>query len=439
MNPEFKRNLWLVFTPQRLIVTPILLALVFASVAMFNKIDFVNNLYGLARIMFVFIVWFWGLRSANSSITNELRDKTWDQQRMCALQPWAMTWGKLFGATAFEWYAGLICLIVAGIFGWMAQGSSAIVNLLTLVSIAILIHALSIALNLHTSQFESRAIQQGGVGWFGLFILFIIWSVSAKWFAFESIDWWGMAFPAAYFLLFGGLLFACCAVFSAWRSMSNALQVRTIPWAWPLFAIVLAVYMAGFVSDTNSLYVFFTTALLVAVAMTYIALITEPTGLLVWQRLKRRQELGDWRGWLERLPLWPTTLLLAFAFALLASFNLTGWIGTPSLNLFFGLAPLGVALMLLRDVCVFLFFTLAPNAKRTFSSALFYLIVIDLLLPFLAQIAGLNYLRYLLLPVDLMNPWNGVFIMLIHAGIAFGLFCWRLRLRLRSELNTNFS
>ncbi|MFZ4699870.1 MAG: hypothetical protein ACOYMG_07435, partial [Candidatus Methylumidiphilus sp.] len=109
-----------------------------------------------------------------------------------------------------------------------------------------------------------------------------------------------------------------------------------------------------------------------------------------------------------------------------ASANAKGWNGTPTLNPLFGLAPLGLALMLLRDICVFLFFTLASDAKRAFGAALFYLIVIDMVLPFLAQVAGLSYLRHLLLPVDLVNPWNSVFIMAIHAGIAFGLLWWRL-------------
>ena len=80
-----------------------------------------------------------------------------------------------------------------------------------------------------------------------------------------------------------------------------------------------------------------------------------------------------------------------------------------------------------RDVCVVLFFTLAPGAKRNFGSGMLYLIVINLLLPFLAQVTGLSSLRYLLMPVDLVNPWNGVFIMAIHVSIAFGLLWWRLR------------
>ncbi len=426
MNPEFKRNLWLVITPQRLLVTPTLLGLVFVSIALFNMDGFASNLHGLARLLFVFIAWFWGLRCANASIIDEMRDKTWDQQRMSALQPWTMTWGKLFGATAFVWYAGLICLAVAAVCGWLEQGPVALLNLVSLAATGILLHAASIALNLHTSQMEARISQRGGVGWFGLLVLFLLMTTGVRLLSTASLNWWGMSIATSDFSLSSSLLFAGCAVFAAWRTMCNALQVRTLPWAWPLFAVVLAVYFAGFAGGADSPYVFLTTALVVAVAMTYLALITEPTGLLVWQRLKRRQESGDWRGWLEKLPLWPTTLVLAFIFAALASANSMGWSDMPMLNPLFGLAPLGLALMLLRDICVFLFFTLASDAKRAFGAALFYLIVIDMVLPFLAQVAGLSYLRHLLLPVDLVNPWNSVFIMAIHAGIAFGLLWWRL-------------
>jgi hypothetical protein len=427
MNPEFKRNLWRVFTPQRLIVTPALLGLVFLAIAMSNDGKLASNGYGLASGLFIVIVWFWGLRLANASIIDEMRDKTWDQQRMSALSPWAMAWGKLFGATAFAWYAGLICLTVAAVCGWTEQGSAVLLRLTTLVATGILLHAASIALNLHTSQNGARIVQRGGMVWLGVpALLLLLPNGIRRFWSDATVDWWGMAIGSTDFAFFSSALFAGCAVFAAWRTMSNALQVRTLPWAWPLFALVLAGYCAGFANAAANAYVFYATALAVAAGLTYFALVTEPSGLLVWQRLKRRRELGDWRGWLERLPLWPTTLVLAFIFAGLASSNAPGFAAPPTLNRLFGLAPLGVALMLLRDVCVFLFFTLAADAKRAFGAALFYLIVIDLLLPFLAQVAGLNALRYVLLPVDLVNPLHGVVVMAAHAGVAFGLLRWRL-------------
>ena len=51
---------------------------------------------------------------------------------------------------------------------------------------------------------------------------------------------------------------------------------------------------------------------------------------------------------------------------------------------------LAVALMLLRDACILLFFAFAPNSKRAVGAAMLYLVVLNMLLPFLADVADLN-------------------------------------------------
>jgi hypothetical protein len=54
--------------------------------------------------------------------------------------------------------------------------------------------------------------------------------------------------------------------------------------------------------------------------------------------------------------------------------------------------------------------------------------VLNLLLPFLASIAGLDSVRYFLLPFDTEHaPWSGLLIMTIHAALAIALVNWRLR------------
>ena len=55
--------------------------------------------------------------------------------------------------------------------------------------------------------------------------------------------------------------------------------------------------------------------------------------------------------------------------------------------------------MLLRDACILLFFAFAPNAKRAAGAAMLYLVVLNLLLPFLAGVAGLDLVRYFFLPL----------------------------------------
>ncbi len=107
MNPEFRRQLWLEITPQRLIIMP----LVLASIATLNSNA--GNIFGPhlgVKIYLVFML-VWGTRRAISSLADEIRDKTWDTQKMSALSAWDMTMGKMFGGTIFVWYGGAICLI----------------------------------------------------------------------------------------------------------------------------------------------------------------------------------------------------------------------------------------------------------------------------------------------------------------------------------------
>lgn len=438
-NPEFKRNLWLSFSPARLIGMPALLALTFAAASIANlRTETAVNLYATSIGLFIFIVWVWGVRNANAAIVEELRDRTWDQQRMSALTPWTMTWGKLFGATAFNWYGGIICLAVVALSGVAAGKPDVLPMLITLCATGVLFHAALIALNLYTNQFESRIVQRGGVGWMGiagvfLFIptflsLLISGSMS------KHIEWWRMDVDSAIFVMDSTLLFAACATFAAWRVVSNALQVRTLPWAWPLFAGILTLYLAGFMHGDTPAQLLLTSGLVVSVGMTYTALISEPNTLLRWRKLRLLQRSRDWRGWLEHLPLWPTTLLASFLFALLIV--LTGGEELANYGHMDSFQPqqaLTITIMLLRDACVLLFFSFAKNNKNAVGAAVLYLIVLNLLLPLLTGIADLRTVRYLILPFETGHaPWSGVFIMILHVAFAIGLVNWRLR-RARRE------
>ncbi len=427
-NPEFRRNLWLSFSMHRLIGMPALLALVFTAVALADyEGDVASALYTASVAMFIFIVWLWGARNANATIVDELRDKTWDQQRMSALAPWTMTWGKLFGSTAFNWYGGLMCLAIIASSGYAADKPDVTATLLSLCAVGVLLHATLIALNLHTAQFESRVIQRGGMGWLVIIFVFIVlppFTINQS----KPIVWWDREIERALFWLDSSLLFAACATFAAWRVVSNALQVRKLPWAWPAFGCILAVYFTGFVSGSG-VQSFLLTGLFVAVTMTYAALLTEPNTLLRWRKLRLLQQKNDWRGWLEHLPLWPTTLALTFLFALLGMLAPDqGGMEPGNMEFLKPQHGLAVALMLLRDACVLLFFAFSPNSKRAVGAAILYLVVLNLLLPFLTGVAGLDTLRYFFLPFQAgHDPWSSVLVMTIHAGIAIGLVNWRLR------------
>lgn len=93
MNPELRRNLWLEFSLHRLIGMPAVLALLFALFGSFGG-AWRERVFTAALWGFVILAHFWGTRQASAAVTDEVRDRTWDWQRLSALSPWQMTWGK---------------------------------------------------------------------------------------------------------------------------------------------------------------------------------------------------------------------------------------------------------------------------------------------------------------------------------------------------------
>jgi len=117
MNPEFQRNLWLELTPRRMFLMAVVLALIFFAAALTQGT--VSGPGEAARWLYYLIVVVWGTRNAALSVVGEIRDRTWDGQRLSSLGAGTMTWGKLFGSTIYNWFGGAICLavIMADLFG----------------------------------------------------------------------------------------------------------------------------------------------------------------------------------------------------------------------------------------------------------------------------------------------------------------------------------
>ena len=313
--------------------------------------------------------------------------------------------------------------------GIIADKAFWLYDLLSLVAAGVLLHAALITLNLYAGKLEIKWIHRGGLGWLVIIVVFInlqlfIGMTNHR----PFITWWGISFEKNLFMLCSVLLFSTSAIVSSWRLVSSALQVRTLPWAWPSFTVILTLYLSGLgmtsldVKLVNLSY----TGLVISMLLCYVTLFTEPGNLLIWNKLRLCQQKRDWRGWLEHLPLWPTTLILAFCFALLATLSQQTEIWSSRLP--FMLLPVVFVLMLLRDVAIVLFFSFSPNPKRAIGTSIIYLAVIYLLLPFLFKMAGLHLLSYWLLPLDsTYGSMPAVMVMLSHVTIAFYMVVRRLK------------
>ena len=162
MNPEFRRQLWLQFSVTRLALLPLLLAGVFTAVYLSTQAAPAEPLAAVAMVLFGVLVMGMGTFAAGSSVMDEIADRTWDQQRMSATQPWAMTWGKLAGATAYGWYGGALCLLVALPSALLLEPLSYVLKLTAMAVLAgVFLQALLIAINLQLLKSGSRVSRRG--------------------------------------------------------------------------------------------------------------------------------------------------------------------------------------------------------------------------------------------------------------------------------------
>lgn len=125
MNAELQRNLWLEFSHRRVVFMVVSLGLLF----MFGNSGLgPSGLGTTAEYAFYGIVVIWGARNAAEAVVGEIRDRTWDGQRLSSLSPFAMTWGKLLGPTSYAWAGGMFCLVVLAWTAFTQGGAGAVIG-----------------------------------------------------------------------------------------------------------------------------------------------------------------------------------------------------------------------------------------------------------------------------------------------------------------------
>jgi hypothetical protein len=428
MNPELLRNLRIQLNPKRLVVMPVLIGLVLLAAALDQREDPLSFLYFCSGCLFGVICWFWGARCAGNAIVDELRDRTWDAQRMSAMTPWRMAWGKLAGSTAFQWYGGAFCLAVFVVSGVAGDKPFIVQAALILVAAAVLFQAASMLLNLQLASADVRLARRGGAAWL-VFLLggFAFWRLFEH--HSEAVQWWSLHIHGMDFLLASALLFAAFALLGLWRVMAHALALRTLPWAWPLFALVLTVYVAGLAitaADHDFLMAFLIAAVVCCGGLTYLALFLDRNDFSTWQRCVARAGAGQWLAGIRLMPVWPTTLILTLIAGLMSALN-SGESAGPLMALDETHWTLGAALMLTRDCAICLFFYFSRRHRNAVPLTLLTLIVIDGLLPYLAHVLGLGVLAWLILPIIGPQREFGLLVMVVQAALAIGLVAWRWR------------
>lgn len=419
MNPELRRNLWLELTPHRLIAAPVVLLLVLLLVSSRDERPW-PAVYATASVILVLLVHFWGTRKAAEAVTEEVRERTWDWQRLSSLGPWSMAWGKLAGAAAFPWYGALLCIVAMAAAAAMDRMPQPVPwTIAGLVASGIALHGAALAASIQASRKDSRLGARIGT----LFLIPIALVAAMTWLrgmprTAPDVHWGGASVALGTFVALSCVVFAAWAVLGAHREMQRELKVRALPWAWPAFALFAGAYVAGFdeLSRVGRGTAFVYATFIAALVLFYYGLFADVTTAMGLRRVALHARAGDWRRAFEELPLWATIVPLLGAFAVLAT--LQPWPEAwrlPRRSL--GAIPVAIFLVAARDALLLAFFALGRRARRVEGATVLYLVLLNGVLPALSTAMGLDALASALLPWQLPG-WQAVAVAALHVAVA---------------------
>ncbi|WP_045224479.1 hypothetical protein [Methyloterricola oryzae] len=441
-NPELLRNAWLELTAHRLIATPLVILLLIALLASSDAEDWKRTAAPIAIAGFVLASVLWGGRRAYDTIVEEVRAHTWDIQRMSAVSPWSMTWGKILGGNLYTWYVGTCCLATF-MFTYDASAGGGYANwpapslCLLLVLSALFAHGAGLLSGLNAVR-SGRLVKPARnlpITVLGLLLLFWLGQVLLHQ-ADSPVLWYGIPWPAHDFVLGSVGVFAAWSWFGAYRLMSQALAVRLLPWGSLAFVLFLTFYLCGFVDSATWSYPsrFAALGALIGSAATYVEAWKERRDWIAVRRFLRSWRAGSIDEALLDTPSW----LVVAAFTLLMS-ALTGLLpdnqppsSLPGMSqeLFttLALSPTVFALLMLRDIGLLYFFSLGRRPERAASTTLVYLLLLYIVLPGLLNLIGLGFLAFpAAFPLQPGATWLAPMIAAGHLA-AVG---WLLKIRLQ--------
>ncbi|MEX8194989.1 hypothetical protein [Comamonas guangdongensis] len=388
-NPEFQRQLWLNWRPALLAWSLGLSLLVLAlplALAPAQELPAALSMTAVTGLWAAAAVY--GSVLAGRSLAEEASQNTWDWQRLSALTPWQMAWGKLLGAALPAWlYALWFALAMAGV------ASARILDRLPV------LHSVGLAL-LWGLGLQAWAMNSVLLSWgqrdrpvnrrrTALLPLLLLFFIPGPFIGrvydgiFENSSqpmlWWGVDVGALGLAYLTGALVLGLGLLSLWRQLCSRLDVRTLPWAWPLGLAATGFFSAGTV-DLGAGAFLGSTAWIALLATAYVALQHMDQQLRAWRQVQWSASRRRWREALEALPLWPVSLLLGFATSVLALF-----VPGPQGLEISGLLSIHLCLQLLRD-CLLLtgFALLAGRLKSPMGSFVIAWLILNIAAPLLA-------------------------------------------------------
>lgn len=489
LSPEFHRQLWLRFSPFRLIAAPLVMALIVTTThnvphgnAMGGfQMDMSVTLYAAMAVFYVTVI-LWGTYEAATAMQEEIRGNTWDYQRMSSIKPAQLALGKLFGATSYAWYFGLLALAVFGVSYLTYRvpdsfyGSPDVLRQSPFpeppddtlyVMFCMLASGLVAQLIAFLYSFAdtSGMLARGGrlkvprgIGAFllgaaagtHLFSLTVTREAnnlrprSELMLHHVDIYWYGFDFWRANFVVVSFIFFIGWFIVGACRLAREELQYRNLPWVWVLFIASAVGWYNGFVFRFSALaggnYNYFQTLLVAFIevmSVCYLTMFLEAYDSRRYARLSFHARRREWLRAFENVPKWLATVPLALVLmaALIANAPPAGaaYFDTAHVIAF----TIALSLFMIRDGCVLHAIQLTQRGRGAAFTVLFYYLLAYGLLPMVSFSfvnlgmnevmhavenfrvpAKVTHLAALFFPIPLLDPGVSVFPPLVETLVA---------------------
>jgi hypothetical protein len=438
MNPELLRNLWLEASYYRLALIAGLLLLVFAATSI-APLGLATT-SGAALGLYWFFAVLWGTRSAALSVVAEIRERTWDGQKLSSIGPWEMVAGKLFGATAANWFGAILCLPFILAPAWRETGPiGALVFGVILLTLGLFAQAMALLSSLvlirrQTGNWRLDTFLCQVAGILAALAYYSLWSSipALERSGLQTLSWWGHDFNLSNFHLVSLLLFLGWALIGCWRAMRAELRFANGPFVWLAYLAYLCLYGAGFDTwlQTGRLAMLANAGPALHLAPVFILLLGSAYGMvflepkdpvrLHWlgEQIQARRFIKAFMALDAWMLSYGAAVLAGVLLAMVLAMNGTA-IGETRLSSL-ALPVLAMLGFLTRDVAVFVLMRSMAGGKGDFA-ALAVLAALYLLVPMILEGLNLRGLTFLFLPMtalSLLSGWTqgiGAALWAIHA------------------------
>ncbi len=432
INPEFQRNIWLEFTYHRLVAAPLLSAAIYFLIYLATDARFWEVTQGVALALIILITLLWGIRLSSEAVSSEIKDQTWDGQRMSAIGPWDLTWGKLLGSTLFTWYVAGVSLILFFISGWVLDQGDILLKTLVLILAGLFAQAVALFLSLSAIRKDRNLSRTLSTVMYAAVVVLGGLTLAAAIRNTDGIGWYGQQYDPLAFMSAALAVWLVWATIGVYRYMRTELQHRNGPWVWVAFVIFAAVFVAGFIEDrqmdpaTRMSVKLFTTYINL-LFVSYVLVLSERRDPIQFRRIFQHFRLKQFKRFGEELPCWAITLVLLILYAgwyVFSDYSQFAY-GTGRINI--DNFVLATFLFLLRDLGIILFFSISLTAKRKDTTAILYLIVLYFLAPSIFAAMKLDWLRVVLLP----HTETSILLTAVSGGVQLSIVAWLLFRRWR--------